>query len=564
MFSNRPDNRSQDKTKKDQPLQNANGFPISLSHTLFPDSISTFEKIGMPFGCSITPFIVNEYVNPSLQSNEHHALRIARCGHCLAYINQFCSYTNFRWFCSLCGCRNNFTKSMSRYRRDDVKVLPELQNLMLDFPCNFRKLDHASLLENSQIRPERIVGEVKDPSVRPLVHVFIIQESMSIDALETTVESVTEAILNMHPDMYVVLLTFSNRIGVYKFPPVSSKDESIRDKKYVPSSGSVYTSETHGHNNGTRGANVNRMKRNSDMRHGVAPTYALPSVQYVHFTTHTPQVDPLADIVLGRPTVTGVSTTGSAFESQDPQKLFESSSDSLPTEILTQLNETVDFFDCVTSIGAQRENILNAVCNIADSWQSSDPTSNSMGTKVASIPEVLIGPTIEAITKWVSEPFVDHSTDINKSDATAGGGGVKTGSDTNTASASKDAAFELRKTEASSSSNSLVTGAGNILNLINSAITQISVNLVGSSDMCEEDNLVRTTAKNSPAPVEICSGVIMHLFFSAPQVCSKCTKTAFFTFYLFYLSCCSVLYFRIYHQMLILAVHRSCPFIFPN
>jgi hypothetical protein len=167
-------------------------------------------------------------------------------------------------------------------------------------------------------------------------------------------------------------------------------------------------------------------------------------------------------------------------------------------------------------VGAQRENILNAISNIVDSWQSSDPTSNSMGSKVASIPEVLIGPTIEAITKWVSEPFVDHSTtDVNnKSEMTTN---VTSSTAINTTSNSKDSsAFELHKN--GSSTNSLSKSTSNILNMINSAITQISVNLVGSSDMCEEDNLVRSTASNSPVPVEVCSGIILHLFFSAPQV----------------------------------------------
>ncbi len=76
---------------------------------------------------------------------------------------------------------------------------------------------------------------------RPLVHVFLVQESAKIDALQSVsrastrractdltvsrclslqiIESLSQTVPSMHPDIKVVLLTFSNRIGVYRLAP---------------------------------------------------------------------------------------------------------------------------------------------------------------------------------------------------------------------------------------------------------------------------------------------------------------------------------------------------------
>jgi len=52
---------------------------------------------------------------------------------------------------------------------------------------------------------------------RPLVHVFIIQESMRLDALQAAVEAISSSITSMHPDIYVCILTYSHRIGMYRY-----------------------------------------------------------------------------------------------------------------------------------------------------------------------------------------------------------------------------------------------------------------------------------------------------------------------------------------------------------
>ena len=45
---------------------------------------------------------------------------------------------------------------------------------------------------------------------------FIIQESMKLDALQASVEAITTSITSMHPDMHVCILAYSHRIGIYR------------------------------------------------------------------------------------------------------------------------------------------------------------------------------------------------------------------------------------------------------------------------------------------------------------------------------------------------------------
>ena len=98
---------------------------------------------------------------------------------------------------------------MPRYRvkgnRDGT--FEECTNLLGDYPMPFREIDGA---------PSSIKGKYVIPaSRRPLVHVFMVQESMPIDGLKCTIKSIRDAVKDMHPDMKIVLLSYSNRIGVH-------------------------------------------------------------------------------------------------------------------------------------------------------------------------------------------------------------------------------------------------------------------------------------------------------------------------------------------------------------
>ncbi len=192
-------------------------FPVSVTHTEFPATYELFEQSGLPYGAIITPFIGREDLPLSTNMTlANDATEIARCEKCTAYMNPFVSINNSatRWNCSLCHTRNDLPRSNhSRYRQHitkngTVNSLEEQQCLLTDFPMPFREIDGV---------PTACNGQTSIPAEqRPLVHVFLVQESMAPDALQAVAEAIEHTIANcMHPDIQVVLLSFSNRIGVF-------------------------------------------------------------------------------------------------------------------------------------------------------------------------------------------------------------------------------------------------------------------------------------------------------------------------------------------------------------
>lgn len=92
-------------------------FPVSVTHPEFPANYAVYDQLSMPMGCIITPFIATEDRSEAVAETPRlieSGVRIARCTACSAYINAFCEASPLRWFCSLCGGRNVFTRSMVR------------------------------------------------------------------------------------------------------------------------------------------------------------------------------------------------------------------------------------------------------------------------------------------------------------------------------------------------------------------------------------------------------------------------------------------------------------------
>ena len=136
-------------------------FPIfpSQTHIRIPASTvndNTNNKIEIPFGVLVTPFLPFTNQSHILQSNPRlnfPASVIARCQKCFAYINPFCVANNARWTCSLCSERNSFSRNMvspkvkynmqltsvyinvyfikTRYRQTDLRMLPEVQQFVI-------------------------------------------------------------------------------------------------------------------------------------------------------------------------------------------------------------------------------------------------------------------------------------------------------------------------------------------------------------------------------------------------------------------------------------------------
>ena len=227
-------------------------FPITLTHGEFPTNATVHDAMSMTYGLLVTPFIATDegssllQYNPKLQS---HRSAVARCEACGAYINPFCDSTSLRWICSLCDTRNSFSRHMLRYRQVDLRLLPEMQHLLLDYPLplssaddggasNSRaspgtgvgantKIDNGTKRQKTRAdrRKEKLHSKYHCPAnERPLVHVFLIQESMPLDCIQAAIDAVTQATsadpdTGLHPDIEVIILTFSNRIGIYRLHP---------------------------------------------------------------------------------------------------------------------------------------------------------------------------------------------------------------------------------------------------------------------------------------------------------------------------------------------------------
>jgi len=183
-------------------------FPISVTHGEWPSSFQTMERSAMFYGCVLTPFISRLDVFARSCKMAESAAQIARCEACQGYINPFCEVSSMHWLCSLCGGRNYFPRAASRYRGGELKSLEEIQCILVDYPLEFRGIDGC---------PSEIAGKMEvSCKDRPLVHVFLIQESMSYESLQAVTESISSAVSSMHPDIQVVLVTFSHRLCVYK------------------------------------------------------------------------------------------------------------------------------------------------------------------------------------------------------------------------------------------------------------------------------------------------------------------------------------------------------------
>jgi len=195
-------------------------FPISLSHSEFPYSynMASVDELGTPLGCIITPYIQRSDRNHLIMKT-HPTIPlssdIARCFNCQSYINPFCDVSTMRWYCSLCRFKNVFprkstkSKLSQRYIKVGTGILPETQDILVDYPMPYRA-------EIDGLIPKKYVGATSIPAdERPLIHIFLIQETMALDAMEAVVEGLSATIGELHPDIQVVLLSYSNRIGIH-------------------------------------------------------------------------------------------------------------------------------------------------------------------------------------------------------------------------------------------------------------------------------------------------------------------------------------------------------------
>ena len=80
--------------------------------------------------------------------------------------------------------------------------MPELRELLIDYNAPVKE-------DNDSIQYAIPIEQ------RPLIHIFLIQEDMHVDTLQTVIDAINTATATIHPDIHVILMTFSYRIGMY-------------------------------------------------------------------------------------------------------------------------------------------------------------------------------------------------------------------------------------------------------------------------------------------------------------------------------------------------------------
>lgn len=231
------------------------------------------------------------------------------------------------------------------------------------------------------------------------------------------------------------------------------------------------------------------------------------------------------------------NSQGNIYETSELSQLFHYDGQlSFSNEILTQLHETCEFLDSIVNVGLYRDSILNTINNLSESFStlnssiinssnqrslsskslnrgrssSSSSKGNSPSYEPRSkVPTVLLGPMLEAISSWILQNSAELSS------------------------------FSLDNNYVNpNSSNQILplspsSPPSGFLNLINSALTNLSINLVGGGGDYDVVREPSATARNSvgsnplsplspssklPSPASLCSGIVLHLFFSSPQV----------------------------------------------
>ena len=134
-----------------------------------------------------------------------------------------------------------------RYRQADLKLLPEMQNLMVDYPLPLKSVSLVFFIDFRSGEAFESMPQEKYSclaSSRPLVHVFLVSLLFSSQRLliinrfkraclwiafklygifaflsiifSQTIQALETMSSSLHPDIEIILLTFSNRIGVYR------------------------------------------------------------------------------------------------------------------------------------------------------------------------------------------------------------------------------------------------------------------------------------------------------------------------------------------------------------
>lgn len=433
-------------------------FPISLTHGEFPSSFEKLERSGLPFGMMISPFVArNDQGLTDDGVPVTVGTKVARCGQCSAYLNPFCDTNPMRWFCSVCSYRNSFNRTQSRYHGKNINShnFEECTEIMSDFPMPFREVDKAP----PSCRGKFAMGA----SRRPLVHVFLIQESMQLDCLKAVVECLTKVVEDMHPEVKVVFLSYSSRLGVHR----------LGESQFRAPGSSA-------------------------------------EVQYVQLAGDDGKGPP----IYGNPSA--MRNNGGAVAAVCP------------------VGVVADFLSTAKAIGDCTEDLqkaLSDMCGSHNAYVASQnaayggtmPSETSQGGSTSITPQNMLCPILDEVCQWICEDT--DSTQVIGSSSTMGTtGGLYTGD-------SDDDDFYGDEEE--EEERGYAEQAGGVFGVLQ----DIGLGLIGAAQQPQSPNPATSTLNagangkgvssggdvaamdrgGALGPVDRCSGVILHVFTSAPQ-----------------------------------------------
>lgn len=317
---------------------------MSFTHSELPTDSTVHGELGAPLGVLVTPFIGRSdgsHLRMDLTRTTGIASNLSRCSSCFAYMNPYCEVSNFRWFCSLCLSRNSFSKEMTRYRSMDPKGLPEMNQLMVDFMLPVSSARDEIPVDQNGVSSSGSAGrDLKlSPRAHPMVHVFLVQESMPADCMQSVTESLSRLLHEMHQDFHVVLLTYSNRVGIYR-------------------------------------CSLDGLEQKSQE----------PTVQFAHFHASSQR---------------SKSALGSVFEASEAHEVSGQGESAISKPYVSapwHLSEVCPFLDATYRVGDARFSIMSAI----DCVQDHSPIEATGGAG-DSIPTNMVGPALEAVVDWILE-----------------------------------------------------------------------------------------------------------------------------------------------------------------
>jgi hypothetical protein len=312
-------------------------------------------------------------------------------------------------------------------------------------------------------------GQYKVPaSLRPLVQMFIVQESMNFDCIQAAVEAITATIKTLHPDMQIILLSYSHRIGIYKFYKTKHRKSGTSSSNKAGPEEDESASVCH------------------------------HTVQYVHFNS-----------------LNSLALDGLDYFDSKPVSAQEPTDDSIHSVL--PLAAAADFFEAMTRIGDYRDEICVALSSLFDSFSSTSISSSSAysyshgdagaGTPESSTdfkstptPQNLVGPMLDCVAEWIAKPskavIREYYQRNNKG--------------------------EMHLEDDSSNKPNPASISGFF-----SALKDLGKMLLGSNESAGDDTITTNkTTDDAPrssdnfAPADYCMGVVINMLFSTPQVCN--------------------------------------------